>query len=157
MENQKNPDSTYIGISDNRMKHSLMVARRCLEIAREQGLNERQCRLMFLMGYLHDIGYEFSEQASSHPRIGADLLTDAGLNERSDIVFAIKYHGRIPPQETVAWRILNMADYTVDRWGNVVSAKERLEDIKQRYGPMSRQYLTAVDICKRIGLAEASL
>ena len=58
---------------------------------------------------------------------------------------------------TVEYKILNMADMLVDSMGNEVTASQRLNDIRDRYGEYSDQYLTACDICYRIGLTALNL
>lgn len=55
------------------------------------------------------------------------------------------------------WRIINMADMQVDSKGNEVDVIDRLRDIRDRYGDWSDQYLTACDICYRIGLTAVNL
>jgi len=47
---------------------------------------------------------------------------------------------------------LNQADMQIDKSGNEVSYEERLEDIKQRYGINSIQYINSrkiIDKCRR--------
>ena len=56
----------YIGISDNRLRHSIGVARKAYQIAKDMGKDEDFCRKMFMLGYIHDIGYEFSKTQSEH-------------------------------------------------------------------------------------------
>ena len=45
-------------ISENKIKHILGVARRCKEIAKKQGLSEQEQNACYVMGFLHDIGYD---------------------------------------------------------------------------------------------------
>lgn len=70
---------------------------------------------------------------------------------------AIRKHGSYTVNETAEWKILNMADMQVDDQGNEVDVSQRLEDIKNRYGEHSNQYLTACDISYRIGLTATNL
>lgn len=65
---------------------------------------------------------------------------------------AIKKHSKYTESETVEWKILSMADLMINSKGEEVTATERLEDIKNRYGEHSDQYLTACDIAYRVGL-----
>lgn len=60
-------------IDERRLHHILGVARRCREIAEERGYNEDGQRQAFLLGWLHDIGYEFGDNVS-HAAEGASLL-----------------------------------------------------------------------------------
>lgn len=43
-------------------------------------------------------------------------------------------------------KILNMADMQIDKYGNDVGYKKRLEDIKTRYGEDSIQYINAKNV-----------
>ena len=61
-------------------------------------------------------------------------------------------NGRYTEEKTEGYVILNMADMLVDSKGNEVFVSKRLDDIKDRYGEYSDQYLTACDVCFRIGL-----
>ncbi len=109
-----------------------------------------------MLGWIHDVGYEFSKKQSEHPNISAELLRtlgDVDINEEwVNALSAIRSHGLYTENETVEWIILNAADMLVDSQGNEVSVSKRLDDIRNRYGEHSDQYLTACDICYRIGL-----
>ena len=151
----------YIGISEDRLHHILGVARKSYSIAKEMNFDESFCRRMFMLGWMHDIGYEFSKTQSEHPDISSELLLALGdaLSDKlwADAVSAIKSHGRYTENETIEWKILNMADMQVDSKGKEVTVSQRLDDIKDRYGEYSDQYLTACDICYRIGLTAVNL
>ena len=54
----------------------------------------------------------------------------------------------------LSWKILNIADMTIDSKGNKVDVMQRLEDIKLRYGEYSNQYLTACDVAVQVGLVD---
>lgn len=144
-------NNTYIGITENRLHHIKAVAEECYRIAKEEGFPEEFCRKMFVIGWNHDIGYEFSEESLGHAKIGGELISLIGACERS--VDAITYHGYDMEHPTDEWRILNTADMTVDHMGNRVSVKERLESIETRYGKESAQYQNAIFLAKKIGLS----
>lgn len=149
-----------IGISENRLHHIVGVARKAYEIAKERGHNEEFCRKCFMLGWLHDVGYEFSESQAEHPDMSAKLLAclaDGNESKLSPSVRAIKEHGRYSSALTEEYVILNMADMQVDSNGNYVTVSERLQDIKDRYGEYSNQYLTACDVCFSIGLTAVNL
>ncbi len=74
-----------------------------------------------------------------------------------DSIRAILKHGKYPIDETEEWIILNQADMQVDLKGNEVSVMRRLDDIKERYGEFSDEYLTSCDICYRINLTAVNL
>lgn len=142
-----------MGISDKKMRHILSVARQCYEIAKnEYKLEEEECRKMFLVGFLHDIGYEFCENSEEHPYVGNEIIKSYFNRD----VNSIKNHGKPNRIDTYDLEsvILNKADMTVDSNGDVVGVEDRLLDIKNRYGIKSRQYKNSVEVAKKIGLIE---
>ena len=155
---------SYIGITEDRLHHILGVARKAYKIAKEMGYDERFARRMFMIGWNHDVGYEFAEKRAEHAGLSAELLCAlrGGFDvmtyplyedkECEDAVSAVRNHGRYTGHETAEWKILNMADMLIDSKGKEVTVSQRLEDIRNRYGEHSDQYLTACDICYRIGL-----
>lgn len=62
-----------IGIDDNRLSHIHNVANRCYDIAKHRGHEEEFCKKMWLIGWLHDIGYEFAEHKWEHPEISSAI------------------------------------------------------------------------------------
>lgn len=150
-------DIKYIGITENRLHHILGVARKAYQIAKQMGKDERFCRRCFMLGWLHDVGYEFSIMPEQHPEKSAEMLlslTDnpAISDSEKKAYTAIRCHGSYTAHMTDEYKILTAADMTVDADGKEVDVMTRLEGIKQRYGERSNQYLTACDICYRTGL-----
>ena len=155
-------ESKYIGISEDRLHHIIGVARKAYQIAKEMLYTEDFCRKMFMIGWVHDVGYEFSKNEAEHARVSSDLLhqlvccnhpDDTQISLRTN--YAIYYHGSCPDESlshNLEWKIINMADMLIDSKGNEVTVYQRLDDIKDRYGEHSDQYITACDICYRIGL-----
>ena len=45
-------------ISKNKLLHTIGVARECERLAKESGLTEKEQTACFVMRFLHDIGYE---------------------------------------------------------------------------------------------------
>lgn len=147
----------YIGISEDRLHHILGVARKAYSLAKDMGYDEDFARRMFMLGWNHDIGYEFSTEPTEHLDVSAKMyletLDDIVVNDTKSITYqAIKYHGRYTENETTEWKILNMADMQVDFDGKEVDVITRLNNIRERYGEHSNEYLTACDICFLIGL-----
>ena len=128
----------YIGITDNRLMHMREVGRLCSELAFDLfGWNERDCRQMFVMGFLHDIGYEFAENQADHEVIGGVILASAGYEHAKPI----RFHG--DPEADLSddrLLILNISDMTIGGDGKRVGFVTRLKDIKTRYGKESPQY-----------------
>lgn len=64
----------YIGISEDRLHHIIGVARKAYAIAKQRGHSEEFARKMFMAGWLHDVGYEFSEKQGHHPHESGELV-----------------------------------------------------------------------------------
>lgn len=137
-----------ITITPDRLKHGLGVARRCEELALSLfHWSEMTAREMFLLGYIHDIGYEWVDDQRDHERVGGFLTQSVGL-AYSD---AIRDHGNpdIGVMDDVLL-LLNIADMTTSPTGEPVTLVKRLDSIKERYGLDSEQYLRALDMAQRL-------
>ena len=136
-------------MTDERMAHSVSVARLAYTIAKEKyGKSEDFARKMWVTGYCHDMGYEFAEDPKDHP-----LVSDEGIF----LAFggdskAIRLHGQPVPQDFDELRILNEADLRVDGKGKVVSVEERLFDSAQRHGATSEPYRNSLWVAQELGL-----
>lgn len=140
-----------VGISDDRMMHILSVARQSYQIAKNKyQLNEEDCRKAFMIGFLHDVGYEFSETNLEHPEKGTELIRETLGVELPEIA----KHGDPDAEQTLFLSILNEADMTVDSKGNVVSVEERLQDIVSRYSENAVEYLRPLALAKKLHLIE---
>ncbi len=66
-----------IMMTTNRMQHSLAVARKMKKTVEDAG-NRYPCTSeeAFLLGYLHDIGYEFADTQKEHAHAGGLLLKE---------------------------------------------------------------------------------
>lgn len=150
---------SYIGISESRLHHIIGVARKAYQLAKDMGCDEDYARKMFMIGWVHDVGYEFSRNQAEHNKISSDMLFQLVNSEPLKTTHAIQHHGRYSDDavSNLAWKIINMADMQIDSNGNEVGVMDRLTDIKERYGEHSDQYLTACDICYRIGLTATNL
>ena len=129
--------NTAIGLSDNRLKHMLQVGHTAETLASELfGWPEAKCREMFLLGYMHDVGYEYATEPAEHPEIAGAILRDAGYTYWQEV----RWHGIPSPKfESDELLVLNLADNITDGAGNRVSVEERLRDIEARYGSDSPQ------------------
>lgn len=145
-----------IGITEDRLRRSLSIARKAYKIATYMKCGEEFARKMFLIGLIHDIGYEFTQDPDKYPEeSGAILASICGgyLSPLSrDSINAIKECRKYPTKHTPEYTILNMADMQIDKQGNEVSVTQQLETIKAEFGEHSNEYLTACDICFIIGL-----
>lgn len=125
-------------MDEDRIKHSLGVAKKMMEIGKQLGLSQADCRQLFILGLNHDIGYEFSRDGKNHGEIGGEILMRSGFNHWKEVY----YHGRLTQEYSSRYLdILNYADMQIDKYGNDVGIEGRLEDIKSRYGEESEVYL----------------
>ena len=126
-------------MDEDRLKHSLAVALKMMEIGRQRKLNEKQLKELFVLGYNHDIGYQF-EKNENHNIVGAQILRESGYKYWQEVY----YHGTLNKEyKSVFLDILNEADMQIDKYGNDVGYDKRLEDIKNRYGEFSKVYNNA--------------
>ena len=123
-------------MDEDRLKHSLAVARKMVQIGKEYNLDEDELHDLFLLGFNHDIGYEYEEN-SNHGYIGGEILKRNNYKYWKEVY----YHGSINEEYTSLFlKILNKADMQIDKYGNDVGYEKRLEDIKRRYGEESQVY-----------------
>ena len=120
-------------MDENRLKHSLAVAKKMIEIGKEYNLNDKELQDLFVLGFNHDIGYEYGNNLN-HEHIGGEILKRNNYKYWKEIY----YHGDINAQYSSLYlEILNKADMQIDKYGNDVGYTKRLEDIKTRYGENS--------------------
>ena len=112
---------------DNRMKHTMQVARIMEKNAESLGLDKES---MFTLGMMHDIGYAFGDGATHHIK-GAEMLEKQGYKYATEV----RYHG-LPTNEYASTELdlLNFADMQVTRTGEQVTLEERLAEIAKRNG-----------------------
>ena len=127
----------------DRLKHSLAVANKMVEIGKELDLKQEQLQELFILGHNHDIGYKFTKNQLEHNVVGGNLLHKNGYKYWQEVY----YHGNPNSKyNSLYLKILNMADMQIDKYGNDVGYEKRLEDIKRRYGIESVQYINAKNI-----------
>ena len=133
-------------MDNDRLKHNYAVANKMIELGKEKSLSEIELQELFLLGYLHDIGYEFGTN-ENHNSIGGNLLKESNYKNWQEVY----YHG-IPNSEykSLYLDILNTADMMIDKYGNDVGFDKRLEDIKSRYGEDSIQYINCFKIVNEL-------
>lgn len=126
-------------IDNDRLKHSLAVARKMIEIGKKYNLNDNELQDLFVLGFNHDTGYEYGNNAN-HGHIGGEILKRNNYKYWKEIY----YHGEVNIDYTSLFlEILNKADMQIDKFGNDVGYDKRLEDIKNRYGENSTTYKNA--------------
>lgn len=125
-------------ITENRWKHILGVARKAKEFALKlKPENAQYAEDMFLLGMLHDMGYEFAESNSEHAATGGKILKRSGYKYWQEI----SLHG----DETIENMsdelfILNCADMSTGPSGEQFTFEERLAEIAARFGEDAAAY-----------------
>ena len=126
-------------MDNNRLNHSLAVAKKMVEIGKNYSLKYDELNDLYVLGFNHDIGYEYGNN-SNHAHIGGKILKRNNYKYWKEIY----YHGDINSEYTSLFlNILNEADMQIDKYGNDVGYIKRLEDIKKRYGENSTTYKNA--------------
>lgn len=134
-------------MDNDRLKHSISVARKMVEIAKNKNLTNEEINNCFLIGFNHDIGYEFTKNGENHNYIGGQILKETGFKYWKEIY----YHGEIDIKYSSLYLdILNQADMQIDKHGNDVGYDKRLEDIKKRYGEESKVYSKCLKLVNEI-------
>lgn len=129
-------------MDEERLKHSLGVAKKMVSIAQELGLDEEEQKELFILGFNHDIGYEYGD-SSDHGEVGGKLLEESEYKYWKEIY----YHGKITDEyESLYLDILNTADMLIDGTGKDVGFDGRLKDIEERYGIDSAVYNRCRDL-----------
>lgn len=137
-------------ITQDRLKHCIGVARKLYGMSLERGWDIERAKKMFVLGFVHDIGYEFADTQSEHADRGAYVLEQCGFQFANEVM----YHGKV--QQTYSSEelyMLNVADFLVGPDGHTVSVEERLDGILQRYGNDSPQYIEAKKLAKQLNLS----
>ena len=133
-------------MDEDRLRHSIAVARKMVEITKSKNLSDEDIKNCFIIGYNHDIGYEFTKNGNNHNTIGGEILRNNFKHWRE-----IYYRGEINVEyKSLYLDILNQADMQIDKYGNDVGYDKRLEDIKSRYGEDSEVYNKCCKIVDKI-------
>ena len=125
-------------ITDERLTHIIKVARTAQRLAERLRPNDKEfAEDMFLLGFVHDVGYEFSDGGKFHSKIGGEILC-RNAYRYADAVTKHSYltDGELPDE----LYFLYCADMMVDTKGIECTLEERVEDIKKRYGSDSIPY-----------------
>lgn len=118
----------------------LQVAKTMANLASERSDNSEYINRMYMLGFLHDVGRFVDNE--NHEMIGARLLP--GYEYGNEIY----YHGKLDDYSSDELDMLYLADMTTGPNGEVLSVKERLTDIKDRYGESSSEYQDSCEIAE---------
>ncbi len=129
-------------ISESRWQHILGVARKAKILADKLKPNNVQyAEDMFLLGIMHDLGYEFMESNASHAAIGGEILKRSGYQYWQEVT----QHGDETVDDmTDELFILNCADMSTGPNGEDFTFDERLKEIAQRFGKDANAYKKCV-------------
>ena len=129
-----------IGMSEDRLKHSYAVAHFASRAGENLfGWSEEKCQEIFVMGFLHDIGYEFVSDQRDHASKGGEILQRMGFKHWEEIA----QHGDASASMSDELFVLNFADMCTMPDGLCCPMNYRLKDIGERYGQDSEQYIEA--------------
>ena len=130
--------SEVIGISNNRLNHVIAVARKMQRIV-SNSQDRYTCtpEEAFVLGYMHDIGYEFTKEQTNHAQVGGEILRQLGYKYWREVF----YHSTVQDIYTSPELILlNYCDITTGPNGEDFTIRERTTEIGERYGIDSHQY-----------------
>lgn len=134
-------------MDNDRLKHSISVGRKMVEIGKELNLPNNELKELFLLGYNHDIGYEFVEEGVNYNIVGGNLLKENGYKYWQEVY----NHGELNSNyKSLYLSILNKADMQIDKYGNDVGYDKKLEDIRSRYGSDSMVYKKAEQLIQNL-------
>lgn len=133
-------------MDEDRLKHSYAVAMKMTEFGKKRGYSEEKIHELFLLGFNHDIGYQYGE-SEKHGEIGADILKHSGYKYWQEVY----YHGKAGClYKSEFLDILNAADMSIDKFGRDVGVEKRLEDVRIRYGKESIPYTNCVNLVNEL-------
>lgn len=129
----------------SRYRHCYSVGKRMYQYAKEKlHWDEQTCQEMFVLGNLHDIGYEIDSDCFGHDKILADIMSDNYKYSNE-----IRYHSYLQTEyDTPAMRLMYFGDMTVDGMGNWCTFEERLRDLANRHGINSEVYIESYRIAQ---------
>jgi len=133
-------------MDEDRLKHSYAVAIKMTEYGEKRGYSAEQIHELFLLGFNHDIGYQYGK-SENHGEVGAEILKRSGYKYWQEVY----YHGKANSLYSSEYLdILNAADMSIDKYGNDVGVEKRLEDIKCRHGIDSVPYTNCEKLVKEL-------
>lgn len=134
-------------MNEDRLKHSYSVGKKMVEIGKENNFSNEELEDLFVLGLVHDIGYEFDSTGKNHNKIGGEALKRNNYKYYNEVY----YHGiKQDEYESKYLKILNQADMQIDKYGNDCGYEERLKDIKSRYGEDSIVYKRCIELIDSI-------
>lgn len=136
-------------LTEKRMKHCHGVGMKMAEMVRlDPELYGCTPEEAYVLGLLHDFGYQFAENQEDHAHLGAATLRQSGYKYWREV-----YHHSAWQDEysSPLLKLLYFADMTVGPAGESVTVRERIDDIEARYGTDSPQYKETVELAGKLG------
>ena len=137
-------------ISDDRIHHMLAVATKMEQVvSNNPNRFDASPEDAFVLGFLHDIGYEFVDEQNDHAKTGGLILKNQGYKYWCEVY----YHGiPCPDYSSELLTLLNQADLTTGPTGEYITVEERLKDIGNRYGKDSWQLQDAMRLADSLSI-----
>lgn len=131
----------------SRYRHCHSVGKRMQDYASTVlGWPKERCDEMFVLGCIHDIGYELDGDAFDHDNVLADILGES-YKFNKEVRYHSKWQTECVSEEML---LLYFGDATVDGQGNWCTFDERLTDLKRRYGEESEVYKVSEEIVEQL-------
>ena len=135
----------------SRLRHIEVIAQKVRESVERINVSHSHLKLDSDLAYraalLHDIGYvKELQKIGFHPSDGAQFLREHKHPELADLIEGhscspeeaiLLGHRAISPSENIIAKLITYWDMRVKQGGQIVSYKERLDDILSRYGETS--------------------
>ena len=127
----------------SRYRHCYSVGKKMYAYAHNiLGWSDKKSKEMFVLGNLHDIGYEMNPDSFLHD----DALADV-LDKKYKYSNEVRYHSYLQTKyKSPEMDLLYFADMTVDGMGNWVTFEERMYDLISRHGEQSDVVRASFDI-----------
>ena len=130
-------------MTPERRNHIAGVAERARELASRLRPDDPDfAEEMFVLGWLHDVGYAFDAK-ERHAAAGAAVLKRCGYAYWREIAAHGRYDVGTPGD---ALFVLDCADMTIDGYGRPCTTDGRIADIAARYGKDSAAYAKALRV-----------
>ena len=128
----------------SRMLHCHNVGLRMASYAKKHlGWDDVKCNDMYILGMMHDLGYELNPDPFEHDEAMSEALGHTGYK----YVKEIAYHSCMQTEfDSPEMRLLYFGDMTVDGRGKWCTLEERLKDLEKRHGKDSKVYKESLDI-----------
>jgi len=128
---------SYNNITTQKFPHNVAVGRFMEEYAEQRLFDSELGKELFVLGCIHDLGYEFAGQYELHRIEGAKILKNSNYKYWKEVY----YHGVVQTEyKSLALSLLNLADLIIDDNGNQITIEEKFASVEAKYGKNSAQY-----------------